>query len=429
MESVAIFPAIAGLLNGDTRTGVLRAVLLTGLLAAACLAASRIGWLRTWRWQIPVGFILAALVNLALTAPAALGAGVTFLGVAGWLVTSIPATGLGGGAWWRGLVVADTEISRDEVRTEFILLGGALMVMLMLFRPVLGLADGVLLALVGLFLGSGLAAVALARQEAAGTEHTPGPTGLVLVLAVLPVALALGLVTVLQPSVVAAAMAPLTVLADLLLALLQFLLAPLAHLLSFWHVEFQPTAARPSGGIGAAARPTLEIPDWVVWTAVGLGVVLALLVAGFLIWILATTILPALFSDRAKAKAPDDVEEEGDVGDDARALANGLGVWVAGLLRWAEQHARREHREMGDVRAVYRTFLRWAQTAGLGRQEAETPGQLQERLSAAYPDDHLTFTRLTTAYESQRYGERQVPPDELATLVRQMDALLGPPES
>src|SRR5579884_2768690 len=118
--------------------------------------------------------------------------------VLGWLSAALLPAAAGTALWWRGTALAGAELTADGVRTEFVLAGGALLGLLALY-PAIGASQPVVSAVaIVVFLCSGLVAVGMARQQAAGLPPSAGAGALVAGAALLLLVPSVALVSVLD---------------------------------------------------------------------------------------------------------------------------------------------------------------------------------------------------------------------------------------
>jgi Domain of unknown function (DUF4129) len=345
------------------------------------------------------------------------------------LLGAIVPTVVGLGLWWRGSALATAELTANDVRDEFLALGVALLGLLTLLRLFLGLSGpGLLLALV-LFVGFGLLAVGMARQDGAGSPGS-GASRLLEIGAVLAV-LGAGIVllAVLQPQLIIALWEGLGLLLSVIGTILLFLLQPLLTLLS--HIPLT-LPALPFGQLPLGLprvpqpQPAQPPPMWLVWLIV---VLVALMTVLFVAVVLALILLAlAAVSRRGQraAEAAAIVDIEGGAGEDARALLAGLRRWLARLRRGPALPMRRSTLELDSARAAYRALLRWAKEKGLDRAPAETTQEFRARLDAQLPQGRPTYATITDTYELERYGDLPAPRDRLRLLQVELEALHNP---
>jgi hypothetical protein len=347
-----------------------------------------------------------------------------------WVLTGVVPVGLGLVLWWRGGLVGRSELSAGDLRTEFVLVGGAALTLVVMTRglpnPPAGLLEGASLV----FVASGLLALGLARQDAAQAQPTGGARSLAAVAAAAPTGSGLLLAAVLTPAVVAAIWAAFG-------SLLQVLLAPLLALLQ-WLASLVPRPTGPLPLPPALNRPLppdlTQIerqagpPAWLVWLVLGLFV----LVAVALVIVLVRLLLAWTAARAAKPPRPEaEVQSEG-VGSprgDARALLDWLWAWLRRLLGAgssqpaAGTRAANRLQADADARAAYRSLLAWARAQGVVRGAAETTQQFRHRLARHAPEAAPAVDLVTDVYEHARYGERPPTPERFALVTRQLDAL------
>src|SRR5581483_7407501 len=169
MEAALIYPLVAHWLAGPDGRAPLGPLAALVLLPLGYLAA-RHGPIRGVpldRADVGIGLAFTLRLLGAPPAPAMMLAGAV-LGAVGWLLgATLPAL-IGYGLWWRGRALAEAELTADGVRDEFLIVGGVLLGVLVIFRDAAGITPLTSAAAVVGYLGSGLVAVGLARQEQAG---------------------------------------------------------------------------------------------------------------------------------------------------------------------------------------------------------------------------------------------------------------------
>ncbi|MBI4493032.1 MAG: DUF4129 domain-containing protein [Chloroflexi bacterium] len=336
-----------------------------------------------------------------------------------WLGSALVPAGVGFALWWRGGALAEAEFSAADVRTEFTAIGAALLALLGLFGQ-LALADPLSRGFpVVLFLCSGLAAVGLARQEAAGASRSASAGLLVAGTVLLVLVASLALVALLSPEVVAAILAAAQ---TAMLAVVQLLLLPLMLLGSWLHLELPRQEVQSAPAPIRLPQPA-QVPVLPAWLeqllAVSITVLVVLavvLAAAMLLWLLLPLLQRAWL--RAGLRAPAAVEREGGLWRDADALLVALRGWLARLAGGALQAVQLSAGEylVHDARAAYRVFLRWARRQGLERAPSETPQEFLQRLVLNMPEGQTHYIRLTEAYELARYGGVAATESELARL-------------
>jgi len=350
--------------------------------------------------------------------------------VLGWLSAALLPAAAGTALWWRGTALAGAELTADGVRTEFVLAGGALLGLLALY-PAIGASQPVVSAVaIVVFLCSGLVAVGMARQQAAGLPPSAGAGALVAGAALLLLVPSVALVSVLDAQAAAAILA---LVAAGLQAALGLLALLLAWLLGWLHPRLPapgPLEAPTPNGLPPGLLGPGALPDWLQQLLLGAGLVLAGLAVGLLIVVVVWLLLALAQRGGlgAGARAPVAVEGDGDPRQDAAALLGAVRGWLAGRLGGALA-ARRPDSRVRDARAAYRAFLRWASGRGLGRGPAETPRELERRLAADLPEGAPHYAALTDAYVRARYGGASAGEAELARLRASLAALarLPPP--
>jgi hypothetical protein len=145
--------------------------------------------------------IAAAFTLRLLTAPptASVVQAGPLLGPLEWLLgAALPAL-VGFGLWWRGGALAEAELTADGVRDEFLIGGGVLLGVLVVFRDAAGITPVTSAVAVVVYLGSGLVAVGLARQEQAGLAPTAASGAVVATSTAVLLLASVGLVALLSP--------------------------------------------------------------------------------------------------------------------------------------------------------------------------------------------------------------------------------------
>jgi Domain of unknown function (DUF4129) len=275
------------------------------------------------------------------------------------------------------------------------------------------------------YLGSGLVAVGLARQEQAGLAPSAASAGVVAVSAAVLVLASMGLVALLSPELAGIILG---LLGQALGAVLWLVALPLIWLLSRLNLRLplatdlpMPAAPQAPGELPERALP----PEWLLQV---IGIVLAVLavlgivvVAAGLIWLLLALLQRTEL--RPGIRAPVAVEADGTPWQDARGLVGGLRGWLARLAGGARAASQRPGSQVRDARAAYRALLRWARKRGVVRAPAETPAEFRGRLDAQAPAGALHYALLTAAYERARYGGVVAPEADLACLRASLQAL------
>ncbi len=346
-----------------------------------------------------------------------------------WLLAAIVPTLVGLVFWWRGSYLAEAELAAADVRNEFTVVGGGLIVLLTLFRGLVAADPTLATSAVVLFVLSGLIAVGTVRQDDAGSAAEPSARGLVTAVVLVFAAAGVALVGLLRPSVVATLWSAVQRALGLLGELLAFLLQPLIALLSRLHFE-PPSRELPARPVGLPNIQDLvqrqPLPPWLTWLLLGLFALLALVVVIGVLWLLFAVILPGWLRPRTRARSPLVVEATGEGWDDARQLLARLGGWLAQLRgRAGAPRGRSADADALDARGIYRAYLRWAREHGFERSRAETPRELAARLSDARPLDIDAVAQLTDAYEHERYGQK--PPRQPIEVLRALLARLREP--
>jgi hypothetical protein len=301
--------------------------------------------------------------------------------------------------------------------------------------PAPGGRGGSLLPLLWLFLGSGLAAVALARIEEKSTSAqsagAPLPPRRLAQLA-LAIAATVGLVALLshfytRESFASGlrALAPVWRLIEpALVALLVFigrLLDPLFRAVQAFFAslmagrEFaplaEPLAPALTEGQQALSR---DMPYWltdvlprVLMVLVGL-LAVAAVVAFLLLWL----------ERSRRGRRAGETEEEGveisapDMGFLARGVASVRGM--ASLV--GRFGASRELLAAVTVENIYANVCRLARRRSYGRRPAQSPDHYLPSLVRAFPGHAEALERITAAYMRVHYGDRPVAPEELERL-------------
>ncbi len=434
MEAALIYPLVAHWLAGPDGRAPLGPLAALVLLPLGYLAA-RHGPVRGVpldRADVGIGLAFTLRLLAAPPTPAMMLAG-PLLGPLEWLLgATLPAL-VGYGLWWRGRVLAEAELTADGVRDEFLIVGGVLLGVLVIFRDAAGITPLTSAAAVVGYLGSGLVAVGLARQEQAGLAPNAASGAVVAAATAVLLLASVGIVALLSPELAGIVLG---LLGQALGALLWLLMLPLVWLLSWLQVRLPlatdlPMPAPPQAPPELAERPLP--PEWVLQliaiALAALGVIGIIVVAGALLWLVLTFLQRTEF--RAGVRAPVAVEADGTPWQDARGLVGGLRGWLARLAGGARVAAHRRGSQAQDVRTAYRALLRWAEARGVVRAPAETPAELRRRLDELAPEGAPHFALLTDAYERARYGGAAAPADELARCRASLQALeaLPPPQA
>jgi hypothetical protein len=398
------------------------APLLLGLLPLGYLLAGR---RPVQRWRLESG-ILLSLAAWSVSSPPPLEP--PFGRVIIWIFVGLIPVLLGLVLWWRGGLLARSEVGASDVRTEFLILGAASLLMLVVLHGLAPAPRGLVEAAGLVFVLSGLVALGLARQDAADVRSSGGTRTLAGLAALAPTSGGVALAGLLTPALVAAMWAVFGNVLQVLLMPLLWLAQWLASLLP----RFGPPAGLPQQ-LGRRPLPDLSElqreggpPEWLGWL-----VLIAFLVLAIGIVVIVILLIRAWQAARRQSeeRRESDIvaEQAGDAGRDARAMVRWLLAW---LRRWlgrstsARAGGRSESSVAdGDARAAYRAMLAWARAEGLPRGTTETTQQFLARLVRHTPEAAETFELTTETYEWDRYGE--VPPtrDRLATLRRGLELL------
>ena len=227
MEAGLALPIMSVTAQAEPDARLLPTLLVLLLLPAGYLALRFVEAMRDPAWRILAGFALVVAWRLQVTPPTGDGPAVA---LARFMQILVPAA-LAFALWWRGGSLADAELTSEEVRTEFLIAGTAMLVLLVVFH---GMVPGDTLLLgtaVGLFTVSGLLAMVLARQDGADIA-APGSGRVLAVFAgLVPAAAAFVILGALRPHHLAAFWFGLGRLIELALTPLGLLLAWLASLL------------------------------------------------------------------------------------------------------------------------------------------------------------------------------------------------------
>jgi Domain of unknown function (DUF4129) len=387
--------------------------------------AERRKLMTSYRWLgLALSIALWGISNFGSLAAGQFGLGRLLL----WGLTGVVPVLLGLALWWHGGVLARSEVGAREVRTEFVVLGGVALAVVVLLR---GLANPptTLVAGAGLvFVASGLLALGLARQDAADAYPTGGTRALAGLAAAAPTGAGLLLAGVLTPALVAAIWAAFG-------TLLQILFAPLLALLQ-WLASLLPRLGPAAGLPPRLTQPPLPDlsqlprqagpPVWLVWVVLGLFLAMTL---GLVI------VMVKLLLAWSAARRPPELRPESDVQteaagspkSDARALLGWLLAWLRARL-FGAQSGRLAQPAVGksendDARAAYRSLLAWARAEGLPRRAAETTQQFLDRLIRHAPEASATFDLVTEVYEWDRYGEKPPTRERLVAVRRHLEQL------
>jgi hypothetical protein len=404
-----------------TEPPVVGALAALVMLPLGYLATRLLPPLEPIRTRLIVGLVLAFALRLAVTA-----AGTPT--VDAWILGAVVPTVVGLGLWWRGSALATSELTPTDVRNEFLVLGVCLLILLTIFRFILGLSGpGLLLALV-VFIGSGLLGVGLARQDGAGSPNAGPPRLLELGSVAALVAIGVLVVGALQPELIAALWQDLGAVLGVIGGLLLLILQPLFDLLA----HFNPTLpAAPAGQAPLAPPQPMQPPQgepppaWLAWLVLGGAVLIALVVVSVMIAVLLMALSAVSRRGMRGTDSDSEADQEGGAGDDARALLSGLRRWLGrlGQRTAAALPGRRASIQLDSARAAYRALLRWAKESGVERASSETTQQFRRRLDHQRPDGSATYASVTDSYELERYGELPAPRDRLRVLERELEAL------
>lgn len=424
MEASLVYPWIASWLGGPGVRSFLGPAAALSPLALGYLAARYPRVLVLPGPRLGHGFALSLALRLLVTLPGDPPSSVGPLLF--WLASSIVPALVGLAFWSRGGTLVEAELGAEGVRTEFTAAGGGLLVLLAFYGEAL-LPDPLARnTLVVCFLASGLAAVGLARQEAAGSPRSVNSGTLVAGSVLLVLCISLVLVVALRPEV---ASAFLSALGQSLLFLVNLLLLPLVWLFSW--IQIQPPERMPQRPL--LPRPPVEQleqyapPAWLQQLFSALALVFVLLVAilgiVLLLWLLSMLLNRTTLRDGLRAPAA--TEYEGGPWEDVHLL-------LAAFQRWLRELASRAPlalpvpaslRPVRDARAAYRALLRWAKARGLEREPPETPVEFQRRLTLRFPEGAEQYQLLTAAYEVARYGGTAVSGPLLARLRQSLEEL------
>ncbi len=426
MEAALALPIMWIIAPGEGNARLLATCLLLLLLPLGFAAVRHIKVLRDPAWRILVGF--AAVVVLRWQAPLSPGEGAA-AAMARFLQAIVPAS-LAFALWWRGGSFADAELVAADIHLEFILGGCALLLLQLVFHGLVAVDPQLLLWSAGLFVASGMVALALARQDAADAASLGGGRVLGATIAVLPIGATVALLMIFRPDVMTTLWTGLASLLGLLLMPLLFLLSWLASLLPATGPVFDarpPPRPIPNGpSIEELARQQ-QPPDWIPYLALTLVLCLVLfMAAGILRLLLESEIVIRPEQQRRLDEEGVSVERSGNVGQDARQLLGWLAAWLRGRLRRpAPVAASRDAIVTADAWSAYRTLLQWAAQHGVQRRAAETTHQLQARIVQREPRAADVVEAVTATFEDERYGARQAPTDRLQRVQAALRELFG----
>ncbi len=287
------------------------------------------------------------------------------------------------------------------------------------------------IALFGLFLSCGLAAVALARvdEQARLAEHSTGRvlpwSRLALLLGSVAVTLAAAALVALPftpgairgffraTSIVWETLGAVTL--RLLYALLVFIGPALDRFAAWLRARMgplEPVTPETPAPFGADAFEPVSMVDilrqW-AWVRYCLSIGIILFVLG-LIWLLFVRTRQRLLAEEAEESAPAEVEWGGGL------LRRGVGRLrrLAGLVRRYGLGPRLL--AAVSVEAIYANVSRLARRRGYGREPAQPPDAYLPALIAAFPDCAAELERITEMYMRVEYGDQPADSDELAAL-------------
>jgi hypothetical protein len=429
MEAAVAMPIMAMTAPGEGSARLLWTLVLLLLLPAGYVAVRHIEALRDPAWRVLAGFVLVLLLRLQSPLMAGEGAAAA---MARFLQAILPAC-LAFGLWWRGGVFVEYELTAADVHLEFLLGGGALLVLLVIFHGIVSVDPQIPVWAAGLFATSGLVAVALARQDAANATSLGGGRTLATSMALLPIGATIGLLIVLRPEVMTAMWTGLARLIELILMPLFLLLAWLASLLPPLGMpgDVRPPPLRPippPPNLDALARQQAS-PDWIPWIALTLVLLVVLfMAAGVLRMLLESELVVRRAPERLAALPEMVAERSGGAGQDALQLLR----W---LLRWLRRRRRSlstaggapSPRPTENAWLAYQALLTWAEQRGVRRRTSETTQELQKRLVGLEPEAADTVTLVTATYEWERYGDVHPPGDRLRRIQTALAALLHAP--
>ncbi|HET6317701.1 MAG TPA: DUF4129 domain-containing protein, partial [Chloroflexota bacterium] len=325
---------------------------------------------------------------------------------------------------------ADAELVAADIHLEFILGGCALLLLQFVFHGLVAVDPQLMVWSAGLFVASGLVALALARQDAADAASLGGGRVLGATVALLPIGATVVLLMIFRPDVMTTLWMGLASLLGLMLMPLLFLLSWLASLLPATGPVFDarpPPRPIPNGpSIEELARQQ-QPPDWIPYVALTLVLCLVLfMAAGILRLLLESEIVVRPEQQRRLDEEGVSVERSGNVGQDARQLLRWLAAWLRGRVRRPAPAARTgDAIATADAWSAYRMLLQWAARHGVQRRSAETTHQLQARIVQREPRAADVVEAVTTTFEDERYGARQVPTDRLQRVQAALRELFG----
>lgn len=424
MEAAGVFPVVMSWWFGR-HPAAPWVTLLPLTLGFIGFASTRVAIPRRWhRWRsyagAPVGVVVFAL---AWGRPE-----LSPVGFAAWLIQSIPTALLCTFFWWRGVGLGVEAPSARWVLNGFAGLGLFLMLEVGAYREQLGVDDGTALLLVLVFLGAGLLATGLARQEEAGSDAGGRSAPLVGLSAMLLVGGA-GLIVAGRTQIEAVVRVALSVLA-LLFALLA---APFLWLLSFVQLDLVLPERPARNALNALERGEQgATPQWLEWLVIGLSTLVGVvaLIGLALFGLLLIDLLRRFVYARIQGRKPAAVEMDGPTRDDAAAA---LARLRALLGRFTEDLAERlphfRETEVHSAEGAYRVLARWARRRGWTRTPAETPRAFRRRLSEAMPSAGEPVELITEAYVYARYGSTPWPAERLHELRQALRALHALPPS
>jgi hypothetical protein len=426
METAVALPLMSIVAEGSGASRLAMTILFALLLPLGYIALRLFDPLRDPAWRVLAGFVLVVLLRLPSTLVPGEGAAAA---MARFLQAVLPATLLFG-VWWRGGALAEVELTAPDVHLEFLVGSGGLLVLLIVFHGLVPAEPELLALTVGLFATSGLLSAVFARQDAADATSLGGGRMLGTLVGLIPALASFIVMLWVRPGALTAFWTGLARLLELMLIPLSLLLGWLASLLpapSPGTMPPMPPQPRPDPRALDTLLNGHQLPDWIAWTAL----LLVFLLVVFLIMGMVRMLLESGLAARTKyerAERPHAVtfEHAGDArGDMRRALR-----WLLHWLRGRAQHAPGAARQGGaaqdgltDARSAYRSLLHWASEHGLARRPAETTHQLQDRIASRVPEAEAMVDTLTSAYEVERYGERQQPDERLRRLQQALHGL------
>lgn len=403
MEAALVLPIMSLPTQGDRLPGLIGPLLLLLLLPLGCAAVLCSASLRDPSWRLLAGIGLALLGRAIVTQIPEAG----LPGLLQWLARSIVPAVIGVGLWWRGGALAVSELTPAEVRNEFSLLAVCLVITLAMVRPFL-LPDPLLLgASVGLFAVAGLIATSLSRQDAAELVSPKLGRALAVGSGLAPAALAVVLVGVLRPELLASMWLLIARVIELLLTPIGLLLGWLASLLprsAPGAPPLPPPLPTPVPNPGAGLAAAQERLAWVTTV-----IVFALLAAsGFALLVAARLLLTNFIRPPVRwvtVSPGEDIlsETTGAPGDEVNDLWGWLRDWLGARFARGRPLQRDQSTQLDAWRA-YQRLLAWAESQGLSRRPAETPGQFATRLETAYPEAATVVDLVTRTFEWERYG-------------------------